>query len=84
LKSRLRSNKKHLQSQKNKFINFKIHITQVNKLKILEGVKRKLWPMVLMDQMVVIKLDLAETSEAKASLLVQAIEQADQEMEEDL
>jgi hypothetical protein len=40
--------------------------------------------MVLMDQMVVIKLDLAETSEAKASLLVQAIEQADQEMEEDL
>ena len=80
----MRSNKKHLQSQKNKFINFKIHITQVNKLKILEGVKRKLWPMVLMDQMVVIKLDLAETSEAKASLLVQAIEQADQEMEEDL
>ena len=73
-----------MQSQKNKFINFKIHITQVNKLKILEGVKRKLWPMVLMDQMVVIKLDLAETSEAKASLSVQAIEQADQVMEEDL
>lgn len=73
-----------MRSQKNKFINFKIHITQVNKLKILEGVKRKLWPMVLMDQMVVIKLDLAETSEAKASLSVQAIEQADQVMEEDL